>query len=48
MRYSGAKGGQRDGGGGGGMGGLWEKPVNNKRNEMSDFVRKREKEIELH
>lgn len=29
-------------------GGLWEKPVNNKRNEMSDFVRKREKEIELH
>lgn len=41
MRYSGAKGGQRDGG-------LWEKPVNNKRNEMSDFVRKREKEIELH
>lgn len=42
MRYSGAKGGQRDGGG------LWEKPVNNKRNEMSDFVRKREKEIELH
>lgn len=36
------------GGGMGGMGGLWEKPVNNKRNEMSDFVRKREKEIELH
>lgn len=34
--------------GGGGWGGLWEKPVNNKRNEMSDFVRKREKEIELH
>lgn len=33
---------------GGGGGGLWEKPVNNKRNEMSDFVRKREKEIELH